>query len=164
MKSPESTMADVRGALKSSQLNLEHLRELKRLVENQLREAEYDERYRLAFCDPQEMMPGNWGMYGVYEADFVSHKILDDVAFAKAKEDHKEAKAALDKVGCRVVRAIRREDMNQIKLAVAAVRILQKTHREFGACDTEGRHALQDVLERACNGTAFDFEGLWAQV
>jgi hypothetical protein len=99
-----------------------------------------DQQKELTMKDPQELMPGDWGMY-------------------TTSMDCSEPKADLDALGCKLVEAVR-QGAEGIAKAVADIKECQVKHRKFGANDTEGRYALQDLMDSACEGTFISPEKL----
>ena len=43
------------------------------------------------------------------------------------------------------------------------VRATQREHAGAGADDTEGREALWELVKKACAGTVYNPDGLWAR-
>ena len=90
--------------------------------------------------DAEELLP-NWGCY--------------DCPGAPA------AVAALNQAGCELVSRIWEE--RGVAEALRRVRAIQQEHANAGADDTEGREALWELVRKACTGTVYNPDGLWAR-
>lgn len=71
------------------------------------------------------------------------------------------AVVALNQAGCELVERIWEE--RGVAEALRRVRATQREHAGAGADDTEGREALWELVKKACAGTVYNPDGLWAR-
>ena len=88
----------------------------------------------------EELLP-NWGCYDCPGAD--------------------AAKVALNQAGRELVKSIWKEQ--GVGDAIRLIRTIQREHASAGADDTEGREALWELIRKACTGTVYNPDGLWAR-
>ncbi len=137
-------MDEIIFTLRDNKLSLDELRRIENALRDARRKAEQAESGRQSKATPADLVAESAGDWGCYEHD-----------------DTPRAVAALNKLGEKLVEAIRSEKYSAIRKAVQAIRDEQRLWSRTGADDTEGREAIWAVVQAACAGTDLDADTVW---
>lgn len=137
-------MDDIIRTLDLGGLSLSELCRIENALHAAKRRAEGDESRRRSQASPADLAAETAGDWGCYD-----------------NKDTPKAVAALNKLGAKLVEAIRSERYPTIRSAMQAITKEQMVWRHAGAADTEGRETIWSVVQAACAGTDLDPDHVW---